>query len=170
MLFRSIAEKHLAAKFGADLVDHHTYTIVGDGCLMEGISHEAISMAGHLKLDKLIVLFDDNHICIDGPTEMTVTDDQPARFKASGWDVAEVDGHDFAAIEAAIEAAKKSDKPSMIACRTVIGKFAPTKADSSGCHGAPLGVEEIAGTRKAMGWESAEIGSASCRERVFRAV
>ncbi|MBT7769848.1 MAG: transketolase, partial [Rhodospirillales bacterium] len=112
----ALAERMANARFGDDLVDHHTYVVAGDGCLMEGISHEAISLAGQLKLSKLIVLFDDNSICIDGPTDMTVADDQQARFKASGWDVQAVDGHDADAVATAIAAAKATGTPSMIAC------------------------------------------------------
>jgi transketolase len=148
----ALAERICAARYGSDLVDHHTYVIAGDGCLMEGISHEAISLAGHLKLSKLIVLFDDNGISIDGPTDLAVSDDQIARFKASGWDTRRVDGHDPAAVEKAIRAAKRSAKPSLIACRTTIGFGAPTKAGTAGSHGAPLGGEEIAGARSALGW------------------
>lgn len=148
----ALAERIVAARFGEDLVDHHTYVIAGDGCLMEGISHEAISLAGHLKLSKLIVLFDDNGISIDGPTSLSVSDDQPARFKASGWDVRSVDGHDPAAVEKAIRAAKRSKKPSLIACKTTIGLGAPTKAGKASSHGAPLGGDEIAGAREAFDW------------------
>ncbi len=151
----ALAERMKNARFGNDLVDHNTYVIVGDGCLMEGISHEAISLAGHLKLGKLTVLFDDNEISIDGPTSLTVSDDQLARFEASGWHTLRIDGHDPAAIEGAIKTAQRSDRPSLIACRTTIGYGAPTKAGTSGCHGAPLGDEEIAGTRKALNWDSA---------------
>jgi transketolase len=151
----ALGERMMNARFGDNLVDHHTYVIAGDGCLMEGISHEAISMAGHLKLAKLIVLFDDNAISIDGGTDMAVSDDQLARFQASGWDVAAVDGHDPDAIAAAIEAAKKTNTPSMIACKTVIGRGAPTKEGTSGTHGAPLGDEEIAAARELMGWPHA---------------
>jgi transketolase len=150
----ALAERMLAARYGDELVDHYTYVIAGDGCLMEGISHEAISMAGHLSLGKLIVLFDDNEISIDGPTSLTVSDDQLARFKASGWDVASVDGHDYDAIESAIAAAQKTDKPSLIACKTTIAYGAPTKAGTSSSHGAPLGDEEIAGARKQLGWDA----------------
>ncbi len=150
----ALAERMLNARFGDDLVDHHTYAIVGDGCLMEGISHEAISMAGHLGLSKLIVLFDNNGISIDGSTDMAVSDDQKKRFEASNWHVQSVDGHDHAAIAKAIETAKGSSKPSMIACKTTIGFGAPTKAGSASTHGAPLGDEEIAGARKALGWAS----------------
>ena len=148
----ALAERLLAARFGNELVDHHTYVIVGDGCLMEGISHEAISLAGHLKLNKLIVLFDDNHISIDGPTELTVSDDQRKRFEASGWNTWAVDGHDHAAVAAAIAAARTSDKPAMIACRTVIGYGAPTLAGTSKTHGSALGDAEIKGAREKLGW------------------
>lgn len=151
----AFAERLMNARYGDDLVDHHTYVIAGDGCLMEGISHEAISMAGHLGLSKLIVFFDDNGISIDGSTDMAVSDDQVARFKASGWDVQSIDGHDHAAIAAAIDAAKASDKPSMIACKTTIGFGAPTKQGTASTHGAPLGDEEIAAARDALGWTSA---------------
>ena len=151
----AFAERLMNARYGDDLVDHHTYVIVGDGCLMEGISHEAISMAGHLGLSKLVVFFDDNGISIDGSTDMAVSDDQVARFKASGWHVQSIDGHDHAAIAAAIEAAKVSDKPSMIACKTTIGFGAPTKQGTASTHGAPLGDEEIAAARAALGWDSA---------------
>ena len=148
----ALTEKLLAAEFGPVVVDHHTYVIAGDGCLMEGISHEAISLAGHLRLNKLIVLFDDNHISIDGPTELSVSDDQTARFAASGWNTMAVDGHDPTAIAAVIEAARKSDRPTMIACRTTIGYGAPTKANSAAAHGAPLGAAEITGARQRLGW------------------
>jgi transketolase len=151
----AIAERILAQRFGADLVDHYTYVIAGDGCLMEGISHEAASLAGHLRLGKLIVLFDDNSISIDGGTELTVSDDQTARFAAHGWDVARIDGHDVNAIARAIAAARKTDKPSLIACRTEIGHGAPTKAGSSSTHGSPLGEDEIAGARETLGWPHA---------------
>ena len=148
----ALAERLLATEFGAVAVDHHTYVIAGDGCLMEGISHEAISLAGHLKLNKLIVLFDDNHITIDGSTDLSVSDDQLQRFAASGWNTLAVDGHDPDAIAAVIEAARKSDKPTLIACRTTIAYGAPTKAGTAASHGAPLGGPEIAGTRQRLGW------------------
>lgn len=148
----ALAERMLAARFGADLVDHYTYVIVGDGCLMEGISHEAISLAGHLRLSRLIVLFDDNHVSIDGATELAVSDDVCRRFAACGWDTERVDGHDPEAIAAALTRAKASAKPSLIACRTVIGYGAPTKAGTAAVHGAPLGPEEIAGARAKLGW------------------
>lgn len=151
----ALGERIMNARFGDDLVDHYTYAIAGDGCLMEGISHEAISMAGHLKLAKLIVLFDDNAISIDGGTDLSVSDDQLARFQASGWDVAAVDGHDPEAVAAAIAAAKTTNAPSMIACKTIIGKGAPTKEGTSGTHGVPLGGDEIAAAREKMGWPHA---------------
>ncbi len=151
----AIAERHLAARFGADLVDHFTYVIAGDGCLMEGISHEAASLAGHLGLSRLIVLFDDNHICIDGPTELTVADDQRKRFEAYGWDTFAADGHDPDAVAAAIAAAQKTDKPSLIALRTTIGYGAPKKAGSASTHGSPLGADEIKGAREKLGWTAA---------------
>lgn len=147
----AMAEKLSAARMG-DIIDHHTYVIAGDGCLMEGISHEAISQAGHLKLGKLIVLWDDNSICIDGETAMTVSDNQLKRFDASNWHTIAVDGHDENAVEAAIEAAKKDDRPSLIACKTTIGYGAPNKGGTSATHGAPLGDEEIAATRKFLNW------------------
>jgi len=151
----AIAERHLAAKFGADLVDHRTYVIAGDGCLMEGVSHEAISLAGHLKLNRLVVLWDDNRISIDGPTDLSVSDDQIKRFEAAGWATQSVDGHDPKAVLAALEKAKASDKPVLIACRTTIGKGAPTKAGTAGSHGSPLGEAEIKGAREKLGWPHA---------------
>jgi transketolase len=151
----ALAERMLAARFGSDLVDHYTYVIAGDGCLMEGISHEAISLAGHLKLHKLIVLFDDNSITIDGPTSLSVSDDQVARFQAAGWVTQRVDGHDPEAVAGAIEAARNSDRPSLIACRTVIGYGAPTKAGTAGVHGAALGAKEVEGARDKLGWSHA---------------
>ena len=152
----AMAEMHLRAKFGDALVNHHTYVIAGDGCLMEGISHEAASMAGHFGLGQLIVLFDDNGISIDGKTELTVSDDISARFTAYGWQVLDCDGHDMQDVDKAITAAKADTaKPSLIRCKTVIGKGAPTVSGTSKVHGAPLGAEEIAGTRKAIGWSHA---------------
>jgi transketolase len=149
----ALSERLLQARFGAALIDHFTYVIAGDGCLMEGISHEAISLAGHLKLGRLIVLWDDNHISIDGTTELAVSDDQRLRFEAAGWHVQQVDGHDPAAVSAAIAAAKAAaGKPSMIACRTTIGFGAPTKAGTAGAHGAALGAAEIAGAKARLGW------------------
>ena len=149
----ALAERHLAAEFGDEVVDHTTYVIAGDGCLMEGISHEAISLAGHLGLGKLIVLWDDNDISIDGPTSMTVSDDQVARFKAAGWDAQACDGHDPAAVEACIAAAQASDQPSLIACKTTIAFGSPNKGGTAAAHGAALGADEIAATRKQLGWE-----------------
>ncbi|MFO1072911.1 MAG: transketolase [Geminicoccaceae bacterium] len=151
----ALAERHLAARFGADLVDHRTYVIAGDGCLMEGISHEAVSLAGHLRLNRLVVLFDDNGISIDGPTSLSVSDDQLQRFSASGWRAEAIDGHDPQAIDAALRRARGSDRPSLIACRTVIGKGAPSKAGRNSAHGAPLGAQEIEGARAALGWPHA---------------
>lgn len=148
----ALAERRLASQFGRALVDHHTYVIAGDGCLMEGISHEAIDMAGHLKLGRLIVLWDDNEISIDGKTEIATSTNQLARFKASGWQVVRVDGHDIDAVSAAIETAKKSRKPSLIACKTTIGFGSPNLAGSHKTHGAPLGADEIQATRDALGW------------------
>ncbi len=150
----AIAERVLNARFGNDLVDHYTYALAGDGCLMEGISQEALTLAGHLKLNKLIVLFDDNNISIDGEISLTDSTDQCARFEASGWNTIRCDGHDPEAIAASIEAAKASDKPTLIACRTTIGFGAPTKSGTAKVHGAPLGAEEIAGARKALGWDA----------------
>ena len=152
----ALAERLNAVRHGEDMCGHFTYAIAGDGCLMEGISHEAISLAGHLKLGKLIVLFDDNQISIDGSTDLTVSDDQIARFAASGWHTVQVDGHDQEAVARAIEEAQKvSDKPSMIACRTIIGYGAPSKQGTASTHGAPLGAEEIEATRKALDWPHA---------------
>jgi transketolase len=150
----ALAERIMNARFGDDLVDHHTYVLAGDGCLMEGISQEAIAFAGHLELGKLIVFFDDNGISIDGPVSLADSTDQCARFEASGWHVQRCDGHDPQAIARAIEAAKASDKPSMIACKTTIGFGAPTRAGTNKAHGSPLGAEEIAGARKALGWDA----------------
>mgnify|MGYP001627751362 FL=1 len=148
----ALGERIMNARFGNDVVDHFTYVIAGDGCLMEGISQEAISMAGHMKLSKLIVLFDDNGISIDGPTSLSTSEDHKKRFEAAGWDVQEIDGHDPAAIEAAIAKAKTTNTPSMIACKTEIGFGAPTKGGTAATHGAPLGAEELAGMRKKLGW------------------
>jgi transketolase len=151
----ALAERLLNARLGDKIVDHYTYVIAGDGCLMEGISHEAISLAGHLKLNKLIVLFDDNKISIDGPTSLSVSDDQLARFQASGWSTVWIDGHDAQAIAVAIERARRSDRPTLIACKTVIGYGAPNKQGKASTHGEPLGAEEIKGTREMLGWPAA---------------
>ena len=151
----ALAERLMNDRFGDDCVDHFTYVIAGDGCLMEGISHEAISLAGHLGLNRLIVLFDDNEISIDGATSLSCSDDQLARFKAAGWSASRIDGHDPQAIAGAIERARTSDRPSLIACRTIIGYGAPNRQGSEKVHGAPLGGEEAAGTREALNWPHA---------------
>jgi len=148
----ALAESIQSARFGKDLVDHYTYTIAGDGCLMEGLSQEAISFAGHQKLNKLIVLFDDNKITIDGATDLSTSEDHMKRFESCNWDVQKINGHSHDEIRAAIKKAKASDKPSMIACETTIGFGSPNKAGTSKTHGAPLGDEEIAATRKALNW------------------
>ncbi len=148
----AITERILAAEFGDEIVDHRTFVLASDGDLMEGISHEAISIAGHLRLNKLIVLFDDNGISIDGPLSLAESGNQIARFEAAGWNTTRIDGHSPEEIAGAIEAALQSDRPSMIACRTTIGFGAPEKAGKSSAHGAPLGPEEIAGARKALNW------------------
>ncbi|MFP5077239.1 transketolase [Rhizobium sp. YIM 134829] len=149
----AIAERKLSEEFGSDLQDHYTYALCGDGCLMEGISHEAIALAGHLKLNKLVLFWDNNSITIDGAVSLSDSTDQIARFKAVHWNTIEVDGHDQQAIAEAIEAAHKSDRPTFIACKTVIGFGAPNKAGTHKVHGSPLGAEEIAATRKALNWE-----------------
>jgi transketolase len=151
----AMAERHLAANFGGDLVDHFTYVLASDGDLMEGISQEAIALAGHLKLNKLIVLFDDNGISIDGPLSLADSVDQVKRFEAAGWLAERIDGHDPKAIADAIARAQKADRPTLIACKTVIAFGAPTKAGSEKSHGSPLGAEEIAGARKKLGWNAA---------------
>src|SRR5437588_467570 len=150
----AIAERHLAAEFGDDMVDHRTYVLASDGDLMEGISQEAIALAGHLRLHKLTVLFDDNGISIDGPLSLADSVDQVKRFEAAGWNASRIDGHDPQAIATAIANAKTSDRPTMIACRTTIGFGAPTKAGTAGSHGSPLGAEEIKGARERLGWNS----------------
>ncbi|MEX4008365.1 transketolase [Neoaquamicrobium sediminum] len=150
----ALAERIMNARFGDDLVDHYTYVLAGDGCLMEGISQEAISLAGHLKLNKLIVIWDDNNISIDGAISLSDSTDQCKRFEASGWNTTRVDGHNPDAIAAAIEAARKSDRPTLIAAKTTIGYGAPTRAGTNKAHGSPLGAEEIAGARKALGWDA----------------
>jgi transketolase len=149
----ALAERMLNADFGDELVDHYTYAIAGDGCLMEGISQEAISLAGHLGLHKLILLWDDNNISIDGEISLSDSTDQRKRFEASGWNTLAVDGHDHEAIAKAIRTAQGSDKPTLIACKTTIGYGSPNKAGTSATHGAPLGDEEIAATRQQLGWE-----------------
>jgi transketolase len=148
----ALAERLLAAEFGEDIVDHHTYVLCSDGDLMEGVSHEAAALAGHLKLKKLIYLYDDNGITIDGPITLTDNVDQVARFKAHGWNAVRIDGHDQKAIAAAITQAQSSDRPSLIACKTTIGFGAPTRAGTSKAHGEALGADELAGAKKALGW------------------
>ena len=165
----AMAERHLNAEFGA-LCDHWTYVIAGDGCLMEGISHEAISLAGHLKLSRLVVLWDDNRISIDGPTDLTVSDDQRKRFEASGWATLACDGHDPASISEALANARQHDRPTLIACRTVIGYGAPTLAGTAKTHGSPLGDEEIAGAREQLGWPHAPFEIPEAVLRAWRAV
>ncbi|MEN0074670.1 MAG: transketolase [Paracraurococcus sp.] len=148
----ALAERILAARFGKSLVDHRTWVIAGDGCMQEGISHEAASLAGHLQLEKLCVLYDDNSITIDGGTDLSFTDDTLKRFQAYGWAVRRVDGHDAAAVEAALAWAMRSRRPVLLACRTIIGFSAPTKAGTAGSHGSPLGPNEAAAAKSALGW------------------
>ena len=150
----AIAERHLNATFGDELVDHRTWVIAGDGCLMEGLNHEAIGLAGHLGLHRLNVLWDDNDITIDGETELSTSEDIPARFRAAGWHTVSCDGHDFADIERALGEAAAADKPTLVACKTVIGKGAPNKAGTSGVHGSPLGPDEVAAAREQLGWDA----------------
>ncbi len=149
----ALAERHMNARYGDDIVDHYTYVIAGDGCLMEGISQEAISLAGHLKLNKMIVLWDDNSITIDGAVDISDSTNQKKRFEACGWKVIETDGHDARKVANALRRAQKSDVPTLIACKTVIGKGAPNKAGTSSAHGSPLGDDEISATKKALGWD-----------------
>jgi transketolase len=151
----ALAERMLAAEFGPEIVDHYTYVLASDGDLMEGLSQEAIALAGHLKLAKLIVLFDDNGISIDGPLSLSDSTDQVRRVEASGWRGLRVDGHDPAAIARAIRRAQRSDRPTLIACRTTIGYGAPKKAGTSKAHGEPLGAEELSGAKAALGWNGA---------------
>ncbi len=148
----ALAERQMNARYGDDLVNHYTYVIAGDGCLMEGISQEAIGLAGHLALNKLIVFWDDNNITIDGAVDVSDSTDQVARFKASKWNVISVDGHDRNKIAAAIRKSHKSDRPTLIACKTTIANHAPTKAGTNKAHGSPLGDDEISGVRKAIDW------------------
>jgi transketolase len=148
----ALAERMLAAEFGDQIVDHHTYVIASDGDLMEGVSHEAASLAGHLGLNKLIVFYDDNSISIDGPTELSFSDDPLLRFRGYGWAAERIDGHDCAAVAEAIRRAQDSDRPNLIACRTTIAFGAPTKAGTAAAHGSPLGAAEIAGARQRLGW------------------
>jgi transketolase len=148
----AIAERHLNAQFGDDLVDHKTFVIAGDGCIMEGINHEAIGLAGHLKLGRLVVLWDDNRITIDGDTDLSTSEDVGARYAATGWHVVSCDGHDFADIERAIAEAVADPRPSLVACRTIIGKGAPNKQGGHSVHGAPLGAAEIEAARAELNW------------------
>ena len=151
----AIAERHLNAVFGDALVDHRTWVVAGDGCLMEGINHEAVGLAGHLGLGRLIVLWDDNRITIDGATDLSTSEDVGARYLASGWHVERCDGHDPADIARALEAAIADSRPSLVACRTIIGKGAPKKQGTSATHGSPLGGEEVTAAKAALGWTAA---------------
>lgn len=151
----ALAERHLNATFGDALVDHRTWVIAGDGCLMEGVNHEAIGLAGHLKLGRLNVLWDDNRITIDGDTDLSTSEDIAARYAATGWHVTTCDGHDHADIARALAEAAADPRPSLVACRTVIGKGAPNKQGTHNVHGSPLGADEVAATRAALGWTSA---------------
>jgi transketolase len=150
----AIAERHLNACFGSELVDHRTWVIAGDGDLMEGINHEAASLAGHLDLDRLTVFWDDNRITIDGSTDLSTSEDIPARYRAYGWHVVQCDGHDFTDIRRAIDEALADPRPSLIACRTIIGWGAPNKQGTSATHGSALGAEEVAAARKQLAWEA----------------
>lgn len=150
----AIAERHLNATFGDDLVDHHIWTIAGDGDLMEGVNHEAAGLAGHLGLGRLIVIWDDNRITIDGSTDLSTSEDIPSRYRAYGWHVVECDGHDFASIRAAYDEALADPRPSLVACRTIIGYGAPNKQGTSATHGAALGADEVAATREQLSWGS----------------
>ena len=149
----AIAEKILNQKYG-NLINHKTYVIAGDGCLMEGISHEAISIAGHMKLKNLIVFFDDNKISIDGPTNLTCSDDQKKRFIASNWNTIEIDGHSYASIENGIKNAIKSNKPTLVLCKTTIGYGSPNKSGKETSHGSPLGGDEAKLTKKNLNWDN----------------
>ena len=151
----AIAERSMNARYGDELVDHRTWAIVSDGDLMEGVSHEAASLAGHLRLDRLIVLYDDNRISIDGDTDLCLSDDAVGRFQSCGWDARRCDGHDREAIIDAVEAALATAAPSLIACRTTIGYGAPAKGGTAASHGAPLGEDEVAAARRALGWDHA---------------
>ncbi|MBX9596271.1 MAG: transketolase, partial [Roseomonas sp.] len=151
----ALAERMLAARFGKSLVDHRTWVIASDGDLMEGISHEAASYAGHMKLDRLCVLYDDNNISIDGDTAISLSDDALKRFQAYGWATRRVDGHDHEEVASAIAWAMRNRKPTLIACRTIIGFAAPTKAGTAASHGSPLGAQEAAAAKAAMGWNHA---------------
>jgi transketolase len=165
----AIAERHLNAVFGDDLVDHRTWVVAGDGCLMEGINHEAIGLAGHLGLGRLIVLWDDNRITIDGATDLSTSEDVAARYRATGWHVVACDGHDFEDVDRALCEAKADPRPSLVACRTIIGRGAPNKQGSSKVHGSPLGDDEIAATRAALGWTAAPFEIPADIEAAWRA-
>ena len=149
----AIAEKHLSSIFGKNIINHNTFVVAGDGCLMEGISLEAISLAGHLKLNKLIVLFDDNNVSIDGPTNLSTSENHLLRFKACNWDVQKINGHNFKQIYDAINKAKKTNKPSLIACKTIIGYASPNKQGKNSSHGAALGLDEVKKTKNKINWE-----------------
>jgi transketolase len=148
----AIAERHLNATFGNDLVDHRTWVLAGDGCLMEGINHEAVGLAGHLKLGRLIVLWDDNRITIDGAVDLSSSENVLGRYDAGGWHTVSCDGHDPADIQRAIDAALADPRPSLVACRTLIGKGAPNKQGTPATHGSPLGKDEVAAARAELGW------------------
>ena len=150
----AMAERHLNATFGDELVDHRTWVIAGDGCLMEGINHEAIGLAGHLKLGRMVVLWDDNNITIDGTTDLSTSEDIKARYEATGWHVVSCDGHDFDDIRRAIDEAVADQRPSLVACKTIIGKGSPNKQGTSATHGAPLGEDEISAARNVLGWDA----------------
>ena len=152
----AIAERWMAHHWGENLIDHHCYVVVGDGCLMEGLSHEAASLAGHLNLRRLIVLFDDNGISIDGSVRLASSDDHRARFESYGWQVLDGDGHDEVAIKAMLDEAQRSERPSLLACRTHIGYGAPHKQGSETAHGAPLGSDEVAALRHQLAWQHKE--------------
>jgi len=166
----ALAERLANARHGSALVDHYTYVIAGDGCLMEGLSQEAISLAGHLQLGRLIVLFDDNRISIDGPTSLATSDDQLARFAASGWSVRRVDGHDPEAVAKAIAEERDTARPSLIACRTIIGYGAPDRQGTEKAHGAPLGAEQVAATRKALQWGHPPFVIPAAIEKAWRTI
>jgi transketolase len=164
----AIAERHLNAVFGDALVDHRTWVIAGDGDLMEGINHEAVGLAGHLGLGRLNVLWDDNRITIDGATNLSTSEDIPARYRASGWHVAECDGHDFDSIRRALDEAVADPRPSLIACRTIIGWGAPNKMGTAATHGAALGPDEVAAARKHLVWDSEPVRLPAAIEQAWR--
>ena len=148
----ALAEKILNSKFGNNIIDHYTYVFAGDGCLMEGLSHEACSLAGHLNLSKIIIFFDDNSISIDGPTKLSVSEDHIKRFQSYGWDTISIDGHNHNEISTAIKTAKTNHHPTLIACKTKIGFGSPNKEMTAASHGSPLGEKEVELTRKKLGW------------------